>query len=228
MNNHKQCHQVEWLDGTVPVSARFQDPFFSRENGLAESRHVFLAGNRLPDRFRDGFHIAELGFGTGLNMLVTLDAWLASGTSGILRYTSFEAFSLSPLDLVRALDAFPEICSLAEQLLEAWIGGRREFAIGPMSVEIIEGDARETMYTWPGLADAWFLDGFAPAKNPELWESGLLRCVAMKTQPFGTVATYSAAGTVRRSLVEAGFEVCRRPGFGRKRHMTVGQLRQVS
>ena len=225
MYDHKQNHLVEWLDGTVPFSVRFREQYFSRENGLAESRHVFVAGNGLPNRFRHGFQIAELGFGTGLNMLAALDAWNAHGVSGTLSYTGFEAFPLSVPDLARALEAFPEIRPLSPPLLESWARCERKFRIGPMKVEVIEGDARETVPVWTGKADAWFLDGFSPAKNPELWEQELLRCVANKTRRNGTVATYSAAGQVRRRLAESGFEVRRQTGSGRKRHMTVGSLR---
>ena len=227
MNNHKRSHYVDWLDGVVPVSARFEDSYFSRDGGLAESRQVFLAGSELPERFRDGFHIAELGFGTGLNMLAALDAWTANRCSGSLRYTGFEAFPLAVEDLARALGAFPEVGYLTSPFFEAWECGKREFALGPMNVEIVEGDARQTVRTWTGRADAWFLDGFSPARNPELWELDLFRCVARRTRPAGTFATYSAAGSVRRSLAAAGFEVRRQPGFGRKRHMTSGKLRQA-
>jgi len=92
-----------------------------------------------------------------------------------------------------------------------------------LSVEV--GDARQTVPAWEGRADAWFLDGFAPARNPELWEEALMQAVAARTAPGGTCATYSAAGAVRRALDAAGFAVERRPGFGRKRHMTAGRLR---
>ena len=94
-----------------------------------------------------------------------------------------------------------------------------------MRVEVIEGDARDTLPRWDGMADAWYLDGFSPAKNPELWEAGLLRAVGAHTAPGGTFATYSAAGAVRRALEAAGFTVERRPGFGRKRHMSLGVKR---
>jgi tRNA U34 5-methylaminomethyl-2-thiouridine-forming methyltransferase MnmC len=89
---------------------------------------------------------------------------------------------------------------------------------------ILIGDARETLPAWPGRADAWFLDGFSPAKNPELWSSNLMHEVARHTAPGGTFATYTAAGHVRRALSGAGFTVTRQPGFGRKRHMSTGTL----
>lgn len=91
---------------------------------------------------------------------------------------------------------------------------------------MIIGDARHTLPAWDGVADAWFLDGFAPARNPELWEAPLLAQVAAHTAPGGTFATYTAAGAVRRALDAAGFDVARVPGYGRKRHMSRGTLRQ--
>ncbi|TCO69951.1 tRNA (5-methylaminomethyl-2-thiouridine)(34)-methyltransferase MnmD [Rhodovulum euryhalinum] len=216
-----QRADIHWTEDGVPVSARFGDPYFSLGNGLEETRHVFLAGNGLPARFRPGFHIAELGFGTGLNLLAARIAWRAAGVAGRLRFTSFEAFPMAADQMARALAAFPEAAAVAGPLLGAWDRGDRVIRTDDLEAEIVIGDARETLPRWSGRADAWFLDGFAPAKNPELWAPDLLAEVAAHTAPGGTAATYSAAGAVRRALAEAGFAVDRRPGFGRKRHMTV-------
>jgi tRNA U34 5-methylaminomethyl-2-thiouridine-forming methyltransferase MnmC len=212
---------LDWRDEIVPVSRQFDDPYFSLGGGLEEARHVFLSGNRLPERFRDGFHIAELGFGTGLNLLATL---LAHTGPGHLRFTSFEAFPLPATDIARALQAFPETAPVAETFLAQWARGARTLHFPNLTADILIGDARDTLPHWTGKADAWFLDGFSPAKNPELWSPDLMLEVARHTAPGGTFATYTAAGHVRQSLTEAGFTVTRRPGFGRKRHMTVGQL----
>lgn len=219
-----QYDKVNWKDGT-PVSSRFDDPYFSLGGGLAEARHVFLAGNGLPGRFRDGFGIAELGFGTGLNLVATVLAWAAADTPGRFSFTSFEAFPMPAEDMAAALSAFPETRAAAGPLLSAWAAGARRFSFGPADVEIITGDARDTVTRWTGRADAWFLDGFSPAKNPELWNESLLAEVARHTAPGGTFATYTAAGHVRRALASAGFEVKRTAGFGTKRHMTRGILR---
>jgi tRNA U34 5-methylaminomethyl-2-thiouridine-forming methyltransferase MnmC len=219
-----QSERVDWTAAGTPVSSLFDDPYFSLENGLAETRHVFLAGNDLPGRFRDGFRIAELGFGTGLNLLATCLAWRASGQPGKLHFTSFEAFPMPVRDMERALASFLDIGELAAELLTKWRAGARSFALGPVSVEIVEGDARESLDQWPHRADAWFLDGFSPAKNPELWGEALMAKVASHTAPGGTFATYTAAGFVRRGLQSAGFQVERIPGYGRKRHMSRGQL----
>jgi len=215
---------VRWRDGIIPVSIRFDDPYFSLADGLAETRHVFLAANDLPARFVPGFHIAELGFGTGLNLLAALLAWRASATPGPLRYTSFEAFPLTAPTMARALDAFPQARAIADPVLAQWANGPT-IRLPDLHADIVLGDARDTLPQWHGLADAWFLDGFSPAKNPELWTPDLMAHVARHTAPHGTFATYTAAGHVRRALADAGFAVQRRPGHGRKRHMSAGVKR---
>lgn len=204
--------------GAVPVSSRFDDPYYSLEDGLAETRHVFLQGNALPDRLRPGFHVAELGLGTGLNLLA-----LAEITPHPIFYTGFEAYPMARSDLRRALAPWSAFGALAEALIEAW-PLTVPAQIGQVTACLIEGDAGQTVPPWTGQADAWFLDGFAPAKNPELWTPSLLSEVARHTAQQGTFATYTAAGHVRRALAQAGFTVTRRPGFGRKRHMTTGTL----
>lgn len=215
-----QQSDTSWRDGDVPVSERFQDPYFSLEDGLEETRYVFLSGNDLPVRFAPGFSIAELGFGTGLNFLATWQAWEETGVSGALHFTSFEAYPLAPHDMARALSAFPALGDRAARLIKALAAGGGVANLGSATLELIMGDARETVPSWGGLADAWFLDGFAPSRNPELWEPALLSEVFRHTRRGGTAATYTAAGAVRRAMSEAGFEVWRGPGFGRKRHMT--------
>lgn len=221
MTGDEQGGGLDWREGVIPVSRRFDDPYFSIANGLAETRHVFLAGNGLPGRFRDGFQIAELGFGTGLNLLATL---IAAPLGLKVRYTSFEAFPLTADEIARALTAFPEAEAVAAPFLAEWAAGRRSFALGGIAVEVIIGDARDTLPRWQGRADAWYLDGFSPAKNPELWADALLAEVAAHTAPAGSFATYTAAGHVRRALAQAGFSVTRQPGFGTKRHMSAGVL----
>ncbi|MEZ5750490.1 MAG: tRNA (5-methylaminomethyl-2-thiouridine)(34)-methyltransferase MnmD [Paracoccaceae bacterium] len=205
---------LAWSDAGTPISLLFDDPYFT--GGIDETRHVFLAGNDLPARLHPHFQVAELGFGTGLNLLA-----LAQIAEVPVRYTSFEAFPMAADDMARALRPFglPQ----AEELVERWREGTG-FRLGQVEVQVILGDARETLAQWQGRADAWFLDGFAPARNPELWEPDLLTEVARHTAPGGTVATYTAAGHVRRGLESAGFTVERTPGFGRKKHMTKGRM----
>ena len=211
-----QHAELAWKDEGVPVSTRFDDPYFSLEDGLAETRHVFIDGNDLRARAQAGFHIAELGFGTGLNLLATLEA--LCGVPGPIRYTSFEAYPIPRADAERALRAFPELD--ASGLLAHW--GQERFALGALEVEIILGDARTTLPHWDGQADAWYLDGFSPARNPELWTDTLMAEVGRHTKAGGSFATYTAAGHVRRALAAAGFTVTRAPGYGRKRHMSRG------
>jgi tRNA U34 5-methylaminomethyl-2-thiouridine-forming methyltransferase MnmC len=224
MTADDQSRGLDWLDNAIPVSRQFCDPYFSLDGGLAEANHVFLAGNGLPGRLCAGFHIAELGFGTGLNMLAVLQAWRDTGRPGAIRFTSFEAWPLATGDIARALQTFPAALDLAAPFLDHWAAGRRHFVLPGIEVTVIEGDARDTLPLWAGRADAWFLDGFSPAKNPELWSDALLAQVAVHTGPGGSFATYTAAGHVRRALQGAGFAVTRLPGFGRKRHMSAGHL----
>lgn len=212
--------QLDWRDGALPISTQFDDPYFSLANGLEETRHVFLAGNDLPERLHPGFQIAELGFGTGLNLLATL---LAAGDTPIC-FTSFEAYPMAAPDIARALEAFPEAAAVAGPFLTQWATGARKFQLGTIAVEVIIGDARSTLPAWQSRADAWFLDGFSPAKNPELWNEDLMAEVGRHTAAGGTFATYTAAGFVRRGLQAAGFDVERRKGHGNKRHMATGKM----
>ncbi len=212
---------LDWREG-IPVSRRYGDPYYSLQDGLAESRHTFLAGNDLPARFRDGFHVAELGFGTGLNALAALAAFRAAGVPGRLRFTSFEAHPLAPRDMASAHAAFPGIAALSAELLAGWTGAGARLA--DLDLAVVPGDAGATLPRWTGRAEAWFLDGFAPSRNPALWAPDLMAQVARHTAPGGTFATYTAAGHVRRALAAAGFDVTRVPGYGAKRHMTRGRL----
>ena len=207
--------QLDWREGGVPVSTRFDDPYFSLAGGLAETRHVFLDGNGLPARLRPGFHVAELGFGTGLNCLA-----LAQVAAVPVRMTSFEGWPMSLPQLEQAHAAFPELADLSAQLRAGW--GRDVIQVGMVRLRLVLGDIAQTLPAWQGRADAWFLDGFAPAKNPGMWGADIMAHVGRCTAPGGSFATYTAAGAVRRALADAGFQVARSPGFGRKRHMSRG------
>ncbi len=222
-----QTAKLDWRDG-VPIAVAFDDPYYSLDNGVAETQHVFLAGNDLPARFGGDFHIAELGFGTGLSFLVTWAAWEEAGALGNLTFTSFEAFPMAPEAMEQALSNFPKVRRFADVLLTFCRQGFDSIQITEnVTLNVVIGDARRTVPAWEGKADAWFLDGFSPAKNPELWEPDLIKAVGQHTKSGGTAATYSAAGHVRRALDEAGFEVTRVPGFGRKRHMTAARLKDA-
>ncbi len=218
-----EAPDLDWRDGGIPVSRLFDDPYFSLQDGLAETQHVFLDGNDLPARFRSGFQIAELGFGTGLNLLAAWLAWEASDVPGPLRFTSFELYPMDISDMREALAGFDLPGDKVSRLLEGLAQTPTAFSCETLEFEMITGDARTCLPLWPCKADAWFLDGFSPAKNPELWGAELMHDVGRHTAPDGTAATYTAAGQVRRALQDAGFDVTRVPGFGRKRHMTVAR-----
>ena len=221
-----QSPAISWTGNDTPRSTRFDDAYFNPEAGLDEARHVFLTGNDLPARLHAGFHVGELGFCTGLNLLALADAWEGPGA---LRFTSFEAWPMGPADMARALAPFAKALrdGLVSALLAGWAGAQgpvRRFALPGMAVEVHIGDARATLPRWRGCADAWFLDGFAPSRNPQMWEAPLMAGIAAHTAPYGSFASFTAAGHVRRALADAGFAVRRLPGYGRKRHMSAGRL----
>lgn len=222
---------IRWDETGTPIAARFDDPYFSRRDGRAETRHVFIAGNDLTTRFlaADRFHIAELGFGTGLNFLETLLHWkayarLRESPPPHLVYTAFERYPLSHAACLQALSHWPDLLTEGGIFLKeiAAADVNREMRHGSVTLRLIVGDANVTIDGLTQPVDAWYLDGFSPAKNPELWNESLMRAVAEKTMPGGTFATYTAAGWVRRMLAGAGFRVTRTKGYGTKRHMSTG------
>lgn len=226
--------EIRWLEGQ-PYSLLYGDVYFSRHSGIAETRHVFLHHNRLPERFAalepDGvFVIGETGFGTGLNFLCAWQEWQRSAPpSARLHFVSCEKHPLSHGDLERALALWPELEALSRELLgryrhlaAGW--NRLVLADGQVSLTLLVGDALETLPRCQMAADAWFLDGFAPARNPALWRPALFRAMARLSKPWATFATFTAAGEVRRGLLEAGFAVEKVAGFGRKRDMLRGEL----
>jgi tRNA 5-methylaminomethyl-2-thiouridine biosynthesis bifunctional protein len=216
----------------VPRSRRFGDVYFSREGGLAEARAVFLAGCGLPQRWagRTRFTVAELGFGTGLNILALLQLWRAHRPAGgQLSIFSVEAEPLGADDAGRALAAWPELADVAAPLLARWPGRRRGFhrvalAEFGATLDVAVMDAAAALAGWSGRADAWFLDGFAPAVNPEMWTDALMALVAARSAPGARAATYTVAGQARRALAASGFALERRPGFGGKRERLEASL----
>jgi tRNA 5-methylaminomethyl-2-thiouridine biosynthesis bifunctional protein len=209
----------------LPRSHRFGDVYFSRDGGLAETHAVFLAGCGLPERWagRRFFTVAELGFGTGLNIAALLALWRAHRPpGGRLSIFSVEAEPLSADDARQALAHWPELAPVIQPLLARWPGRRAgfhrvdlpELAAG---LDVAVMDAADALAAWSGRADAWFLDGFAPAVNPGMWSDAVMALVAARSAPGARAATYTVAGQARRALAAAGFDVQRRPGFGRKR-----------
>lgn len=229
-----QRASLSWHAGDMPYSEEFGDFYYSKADGRAECRHVFLAGNGLPDRFTGKRHfvIGELGFGTGLNFIETWAAWEAAATEGArLEFHSFELRLLDRDDMRRALAAWPDLTPRAAELVTVWPERPEgDVVIGfeshgrPVSLHIHSGPALEQLDQAGFSADAWYLDGFSPARNPDMWSAELMRAVADRTSPGGTFATYSAAGWVRRNLQAAGFAVEKRPGHAGKRDMSAGIL----
>ena len=226
----------------VLVSRRYGDIYFSAADGLAETRMVFLDGNNLPQRFAhcQSFTIAETGFGSALNFLVTLDACSRSSQKPpVLHYIATE---LAPLDtslLKQCHNVFfgndQIMMARAERLRAAlparWPGPHRlHFAAGeiaPMRVtlDLLYGDTAAMLADADFRADAWFLDGFAPARNPAHWSDGVFAEIARLSAPSASFASFTAAGAVREGLSRAGFQVERLPGFGNKRHRIRGWLK---
>jgi len=215
---------IEWDSDGAPRSRRFGDIYFSREDGLAESRAVFLDGCGLPEAWigRSSFVVGELGFGTGLNIAALLELWRRARAPGQrLHVFSVEAFPISSEEARRALAAFPEIAEAADVLTGAWPSPARGFHRIDLpwgaTLDLAVMGAGEALAEWDGRADAWFLDGFAPAVNPQMWRDEVLALVAARSRPGARAATFTVAGQVRRGLQAAGFEVAKRPGHGRKR-----------
>ena len=217
--------ELEWNAEGAPRASAFEDVYFSRAGGLAEAEAVFLTGTGLPDawRNRDGFALCELGFGTGLNILAAWSAWKKTRRPhAILHISSIEAFPLARCDAARALAQFPEIGDLAERLLARWpvraCGPQRLwFPEDGFALTLWTGEAARLLAGMRGQFDAWFWDGFAPARNATMWGEGIAREIARLSKPGARLASFTVAGGVRRALETAGFAVEKKPGFGAKR-----------
>ncbi len=215
-------------------SADFGDIYFQSGRGREESYYVFPEKNRLPERFDalqqdGGFRIGELGFGTGLNFLLTLQLWHKANRAGELLYVAVEKHPLAREDLQRVLSFWPDLQSYAAPLLEQYpppLEGfyHMHFPANRARLMLCLGDVVEVLPEIGGKFDAWYLDGFAPAKNPAMWDEKLFPLLARRTKAGGTLSTFSSAGAVRRGLAAAGFAVEKTQGFGIKREMTVARL----
>lgn len=240
------CASLRWDELGQPRSNHFDDVYFSPADGLAETRYIFLAQNQLAERFSAlgtdptlsrRIIVGETGFGCGLNFLATWELWREQAPAGAhLHFISVDKFPLARADLERTLKLWPELAELAQALLEQYpppVGPgfhRRYFDQGQVSLTLIFDDAYRGLgqlrasehpdFVDAGLAvDAWFLDGFTPRRNPEMWTPTLLSRLAELSAPGTTVATFTAASAVKRGLREAGFEPETVPGFARKREM---------
>jgi len=228
-----EAASLSWQDDT-PVSDQFDDIYFNKDGGIAETDYVFLQGNRLAERFAQctasHFTIAETGFGTGLNFLCARDLWLKqSNADQQLHFISVEKFPLRPEDLAQALAHVPQLAEGAQQLISQYppaLAGfhRLIFDGGRVHLTLMLGDADDCYPQLDAQVDAWFLDGFAPAKNPAMWSETLFSNIARCSSAGATFATFTAAGLVRRGLQSVGFDIQKIPGFGRKREMLIGQF----
>lgn len=221
---------LEWRDGQ-PYSTAFNDVYFSSDDGLLEMEYVFIQGNALISRWQslaDGsFIILETGFGTGLNFLCACKTWLNHApANAVLHFTSVEKYPLNPADMYKALQHWPALQPITDALLTQYETllntGTATLFNDRIRLQVLFGDATECLSKINTKADAWFLDGFAPSKNPQMWQPALFGQMARLSHSETTFATFTSAGIVRRGLAAAGFKVSKQPGFGKKREMIRG------
>jgi tRNA 5-methylaminomethyl-2-thiouridine biosynthesis bifunctional protein len=228
--------QLDWSEDGAPHSQQFDDVYFSCHSGINETRYVFLEQNHLPERLKalatkeaSTFHVGETGFGTGLNFLCAWQLRDQIASNCRLQFTTVEKYPLSAEHLAKALASWPELAQYSERLLELYppltAGWHRiSFLEERIDLNIFIGDVLDGFSSQRGPIDAWFLDGFAPAKNPEMWSPELFQQLVRLGQTGTTVSTFTAASAVREGLREAGFEITRVKGYGRKRHMLTGRI----
>ena len=217
--------QLVWTESGEPRSGRYGDVYFSAEDGLAETRAVFLTGCGLPEAWagRRNFTVAELGFGSGLTIAAVLDLWRRHRPEGgRLHVFSIEGYPLHADQARRALSVWPQIHEATTALVDRWPAATPGFHRIDLPefhavLDLAVGEAEWALGQWTGRADAWFLDGFAPSVNPGMWSDAVLDLVAARSAPDARIATFTVAGAVRRGLAERGFTVEKRPGHGRKR-----------
>lgn len=232
-----QPAQLNFNDDGIPCSVEYNDPYFSLADAVDESRYVFIRGNHLQNRWplnksdahsgTKSFTISELGFGFGLNFITTCEIWIKAKPQIHLHYISFEKHPVRKDDLARFHTDLKSAKATSQQLIKYYppaVAGthRIHFDKDNITLTLIFGDALSCLKKSEFLADAWYLDGFSPEKNPELWSTAITKQVYRLTQQHGTFATYSAASQVRKNLNLAGFEISKSEGFGSKREMLRG------
>ena len=237
--------QIHWSDQSEPISTLFDDVYFNTEEGIEESFYVFFQGNELNERWieckSEHFSIAETGFGTGLNFLVTclqFQLFLKSHPKNPLKrlfFSSFEKYPLNKQDLTNALQRWPTLKTYIKPLIEQYPLALRGchrilFEQFNITLDLWFGDVQQTLPTLYhpriGIFDCWYLDGFAPSKNPDMWSNELFKLIAESCKKNATIATFTAAGFVRRGLIEVGFTMGKKKGYGKKREMLIGQLEE--
>lgn len=222
---------LEWHK-SLPYSTQFQDIYFSSDDGLAETDYVFLQSNDLINRWKNltnqNFNIIETGFGTGLNFLCVCEKWLSiAPKNATLHFISVEKYPLSLPDITKALHAWPTLTLFSQTFLAQYANAiTNNHAVNlfdnRVKLSLLIGDASECLSQISTPADAWFLDGFAPAKNPDMWSETLFMQMARLSIDTTTFATFTSAGVVKRGLTQAGFSVRKKSGFGKKREMLFG------
>ena len=218
----------------TPYSLDFNDVYFNSDNGLQETEYVFIEHNQLKARFasleNSHFTIIETGFGTGLNFLAVAAHWLAlAPPSATLHYISIEKTPLTLADLTRTHAMWPQFATLSSELLQQYTNiktGNNVYSIarGRIQLALQVNDISYALALISQRADAWLLDGFAPAKNNEMWSSEVFEQVANLSKINTTFATFTSAGTVKRGLQAVGFNVKKYAGFGKKREMLAGSF----
>ena len=230
---------LNWGEDGAPHSSQFDDVYFDKESGLEETRYVFLQHNNLLERWKalseNAFVIAETGFGTGLNFLCAWQAFVDSEVSvdKQLHFISVEKYPLTKSTLKTALSMWPSLSAYSNELIDAYPEvchglHRIELAQGRIQLTLWFGEAEDGFAALNANIDAWFLDGFAPSKNPEMWTDKLFQHIHRLSHQYTTFSTFTAAGIVRRGLQAVGFDVKKVKGFGQKREMAVGQLNQLA
>lgn len=222
---------IDW-QAVTPFAENFDDVYFSRDQGIAESNYVFLQQNNLPERWLTwsedrAFVMAETGFGTGLNLLVAMASFLKMApATARLHWISTELYPLTLDDLKRAHAFWPELAALAQSLQKNYplaVSGFHRLNLHPrISVDLLLGDAGSNLSGLTGKVDVWCLDGFAPSKNPSMWTEQLFMALGNASHTNTTFATFTSAGAVKRGLQGVGFTVNKVKGFGRKREMLSG------
>ncbi len=228
-----QPAQLEFTRNGEPFSAAYDDMYYSAYGAAAQARFVFLGGNGLPERwqYKDRFVILETGFGLGLNFLTTWQAWRDDPQRcRRLHFVSLEKHPFSAADLIQAQKIWPEFAELAAELQKKWPPltpgvHRLHLDAGRVILTLFFGDAITQLRAVDAAVDAFFLDGFSPAKNPALWTPYFCKGLTRLASTGTTLATWSVAGTVREALTAAQFEVKKNPGFAGKRQMLVGSFR---
>jgi tRNA 5-methylaminomethyl-2-thiouridine biosynthesis bifunctional protein len=224
-------NDITWQDTYLPISSIYDDKYYSEDDGLMEAQYLYLEHNNLVARWKfcREFRVAELGFGTGLNFFATWNLWKRTAhPNAKLHYISVEKYPLSPEQIAHAIGRWPQLAPLKEKFLTAYrqpTSGFHKITFDDDHVELtlLIGDARDCLSQFNGQIDAWFLDGFAPHKNPEMWSEAVFKEISRLSSPNASVTTFTSAGFVKRHLQNAGFKTEKFAGFGPKKEMLKGK-----